>query len=152
MPQITPDGTKIYHTRDKQYEVEAGLLQVYFNSLEGLKDIVVNSEKGYEDPRIDMMAVMVSSFALNEEEFDELCKQRDDAIKEAIEEHRGDAKMQAYARFTANMKAIVRANTKFDRFMGYRTKQEIMRVEPEGHKEEVKEKYPDIEERWACKK
>lgn len=152
MPKITPDGTKIYNTRDKQYEVEAGLLQVYFNSIEGLKDIVVNSEKGYEDPRIDMMAVLVSSFAINEDEFNELCERRDAEVQEAIDSHPNDPKKRAYAKFTANMKAIVRANTQFDRFMGYRIKQEIMRVEPQQNKEKTEKEYPEAPDKWVGQK
>lgn len=151
MPEITKDGTKIYHTRDKQYEVEQGLLNVYFDALEGIKDIIVNSQK-LDDPRIDAMAIYVSSFALNEDEFTKLCDQRDAEIENALMNHRGDAKMQAYARYNANMKAIVRANTLFDRFMGYRVKQEIMRIAPDNLEKEAEEKYPDIYERMACMK
>jgi hypothetical protein len=151
MPEIKKDGTKIYHTRDKQYEVESGLLQVYFDALEGIKDIIVNSQK-LDDPRIDAMAIYVSSFALNEEEFTKLCEKRDMEIETALKRNKGDAKMQAYARYNANMKAIVRANTLFDRFMGYRVKQEIMRVAPEKFEKEMEEKYPDMYEYMAGKK
>lgn len=151
MPEITPNGTKIYHTRDKQYEVESGLLQVFFNALEGINNIVVNSEKGYADPRIDMMVIYLFSFALNEEEYEDLCERREQEIMEALDKYQGSSKKQEYAKYNANMKAVVRATKLFDRFMGYRTKQEIMRIAPPELDKEMKEKFPDVESKWACK-
>lgn len=149
MPTIKPDGTKIYHTRDKQYEVDGGLLQVFFNALEGINNIVIHSEKGYADPRIDMMVIYLFSFSLNEEEYDALCERREEEIMAALEKYKGDAKKQEYAKYNVNMKAVVRTTKLFDRFMGYRTKQEIMRIAPAETDEKLKEEYPDIDNKWA---
>lgn len=123
----TNTGEMVFETHDKRFEAQPAYLQTVFQQINRLGDIVVNNEKGYGNPNIDIHTKFIIALIIDPVLRDEIKQTRKDRIDSELNESM-TADERNYAMFEINMDTLGECMCAYDNFLGIVKKQEIMRT------------------------
>jgi len=123
----TNTGEMIFETQDKRFEAQPAYLMSIFQQINRLGDIVVNNEKGYGNPNIDIHTKFIIALIIDPVLRDEIKEYRKDRIvSELTEDMSADDRNKVM--FDINMDTLGECMCAYDNFLGIVKKQEIMRT------------------------
>jgi hypothetical protein len=121
------DGNKIYQTNERKTIVKEQAIDRLFKGIDGIYEIIKNSQDPYSDPRIDFMTQFLMLFVFDKKKTLQMMDERDAMIEE---------RTAGISDFTRQNRIIGRINLTylaecfdlFDHFIGFRKKQVILEL------------------------